>query len=217
MTSVLRQLGLGEKTGIDVPNEFIGIVPTPEWKLRRYGEQWYMGDTIITSIGQGAFLVTPMQIARYTALFATGFLPTPHLIKNMGQKSISIAPKDVLSDFQKSKLAPIATGMYQVCNDPNGGTAYWRTRESKVTLACKTGTAQVVSIPQDQHRRIKEEDMEYFHRSHGWITAFLPYNNPKYVITILVEHGGSGSANGEILSNLANALYDYGYVDNGKK
>lgn len=211
MTHVLRQMGIGEMSGVDIPNEVSGILPTPEWKLRRYGEPWYGGDTITTSIGQGYFLTTPMQIARYTALIASGKLVTPHFAKDFNGTPAEFPVQDVLSDFQKSKLAVLRKGMYQVCSVPEG-TAYHRTQGSKVSLACKTGTAQVVGIPQDVQSRMKESEMEYFHRSHAWITAFLPYKNPQYAVTILIEHGGGGGSGGPILVNIANKLKELGYV-----
>lgn len=211
IANVLKEIGFGEKTGVDLPNEFVGIVPDPEWKMKRYGKMWYTGDTVVTSIGQGAFLVTPMQIARYTALLASGKLPTPHFAKTFGKEDANIESKDVLSDFQKSKLGVLQKGMYEACSTP-GGTAYSRTRGSKVKIACKTGTAQVVQIAQEIKVRIKESDMEYFHRSHAWITGFVPYRNPKYAITILIEHGQSGGRGGPILVRMANALYDNGYL-----
>ncbi|PAF46617.1 penicillin-binding protein 2 [Helicobacter sp. 12S02634-8] len=211
IANVLRQMGFGEKTGIDIPNEFIGIVPDPEWKMKRYGKVWYTGDTVVTSIGQGAFLVTPMQIARYTALIAGGKLPTPHFAKMFGNKSSDYVSQDVLNNFQKSKLPVLQKAMYEACSLP-GGTAYSRTRGSKAPLACKTGTAQVVQIPQEIKTRVKESQMAYFRRSHAWITGFVPYKNPKYVITVLLEHGQSGGKGGPILVKMANALYDYGYL-----
>ncbi|RAX54671.1 penicillin-binding protein 2 [Helicobacter sp. 16-1353] len=212
MAKTLKTMGFGEITGVDLPNESNGILPTKEWKLANRGEPWFIGDTITTSIGQGLFLTTPMQIARYTALIATSKLPTPHFVKKLGDEEVEFIPKDVLSDFQKSKLSSLALGMYQVCNSEDG-TAYRVTRNSPVTLACKTGTAQVVGIPQDIISRIPEKQMEYYHRSHAWMTAFLPYKNPKYVITILVEHGGSaGEATGAILTALSKKLLELGYV-----
>ncbi|MCX2717225.1 penicillin-binding protein 2 [Helicobacter sp. MIT 21-1697] len=211
MASVLRQMGIGELTGVDIPNEVSGILPTPEWKLQRYGEQWYKGDTITTSIGQGYFLATPMQIARYTALIASGKLVTPHFAKEFNERRVEFEAKDILSDFQKSKLDILRKGMYQVCSMP-GGTAYYRTQGTRVSLACKTGTAQVVGIPQDIQRRTREVDMEYFHRSHAWITAFLPYENPQYAVTILIEHGGHGGSGGPVLVKIANKLKELGYI-----
>lgn len=212
MASTLKTMGLGEQTGVDLPNESKGILPTPEWKLANRGENWVIGDTIITSIGQGLFLATPMQIARYTALLATGKLPTPHFAAKLGNEDVIFESKDVLSKFQKSKLQAIRLGMYQVCNNADG-TAYNVTQGVPVKIACKTGTAQVVGISQDIKHRISEKDMEYFHRSHAWITAYMPYKNPKYVVTILVEHGGSGGkATGHILVRLTQSLYNLGYI-----
>ncbi|EEO25591.1 penicillin-binding protein 2 [Helicobacter winghamensis] len=213
IASVLKKMGLGEKTGVDLPNEFIGIVPSPSFKKKRYKQDWFAGDSVVSSIGQGLFLTTPLQIANYTALIASGKLPTPHFVKNT-QEAL---PKDVLNAFEKSKLPILREGMRQVCSEI-GGTAFYATRESKAHLACKTGTAQVVGISQEDKARIKEEDMEYFHRSQAWITAFLPADNPRYVITIMVEHGGSGSGTGgPVLAKLSNALVDLGYVKPYKK
>lgn len=211
MAKTLKIMGFGEKTGIDLFGESRGILPTPYWKLGTRGEPWRIGDTINASIGQGLFLATPMQIARYSALIATGHLPTPHFAKKLGDKDTEFEVKDVLSDFQKSKLNALRLGMYQVCNDTDG-TARYTGSLAKVTMACKTGTAQVVGIPKDILQRIPEREMEYYHRSHGWITAFMPYKNPKYVITIIVEHGGGGSSSaGPILASLANKMKDLGY------
>lgn len=211
MAKTLKIMGFGEKTGIDLFGESRGILPTPYWKLGTRGEPWRIGDTINASIGQGLFLATPIQIARYTALIATGYLPTPHFAKKLGDKDAEFEVKDVLSDFQKSKLNALRLGMYQVCNDTDG-TARYATSASKITLACKTGTAQVVGIPKDILQRIPERELEYYHRSHAWITAYLPYKNPKFVVTVLVEHGGGGSsAAGPILASLANKMKDLGY------
>lgn len=211
MVQTLGKMGFGDKSGIDLPNESSGILPSPSWKLANRGENWRIGDTINASIGQGLFLTTPMQIARYTALMASGKLPTPHYAKKLGEKDLIYEPKDVLDSFLKSKLPAIARGMYEACNAEDG-TAYRATRASKIILACKTGTAQVVGIPQDVKRRAKESEMEYLHRSHAWITAFAPYQNPKFVITILIEHGGSGSAvAGPILASIANKMNALGY------
>lgn len=217
MAKTLKLMGFGEKTGIDLAGESRGILPTPYWKLGTRGEPWRIGDTINASIGQGLFLATPMQIARYTALIATGYLPTPHFAKKLGDKDAESEAKDVLNDFQKSKLNALRLGMYQVCNDTDG-TAYNATRASQITLACKTGTAQVVGIPKDILQRIPERELEYYHRSHAWITAYLPYKNPKFAITILIEHGASGSsAAGPILASIANKMLELGYAESRVK
>lgn len=207
LSKTLREVGFGEKTGVDLPNEFVGIVPDNLWKLKRFNQDWRVGDTLITAIGQGSFLVTPLQVLAYTGLIAMGKLATPHFAINSKQPL-----KDPLNSFQKKKLQALRVGMYEVCNHKDG-TAYHSTRGSKVTLACKTGTAQVVEIAQNIINRMKEKDMEYFHRSHAWITAFLPYEKPKYAITILVEHGEGGSKLGGLLVKMSNKLYELGYLN----
>ncbi|GAA7608988.1 penicillin-binding protein 2 [Helicobacter pylori] len=206
LSKTLREVGFGEKTGVDLPNEFVGIVPDNLWKLKRFNQDWHVGDTLITAIGQGSFLATLLQVLAYTGLIATGKLATPHFAINNKQPL-----KDPLNSFQKKKLQALRVGMYEVCNHKDG-TAYHSTRGSKVTLACKTGTAQVVEIAQNIVNRMKEKDMEYFHRSHAWITAFLPYEKPKYAITILVEHGEGGSKLGGLLVKMSNKLYELGYL-----
>ena len=212
IAKVLKTMGLGQKTGVDLPNEFSGIVPSPSLKKSRFKQNWYSGDNVVSSIGQGLFLTTPLQIANYTALIASGKLPTPHFAKIIGKEELVYEPKDVLNAFEKSKLNVLREGMRQVCSEA-GGTANLATRESKVSLACKTGTAQVVGISQADKERIKEKDMDYFHRSQAWITSFFPVENPRYVITIMVEHGGSGSGTGgPVLAKLVNVLADLGYV-----
>ena len=211
MAKTLKTMGFGEKTGVDLIGESRGILPTPYWKLGVRGEPWRIGDTINASIGQGLFLATPLQIARYTALIATGSLPVPRFAQKLGDVSALVESKDVLNDFQKSKLSALRLGMYQVCN-AGDGTARYMGFLSQITMGCKTGTAQVVGIPKDILQRIPESEMEYYHRSHGWITAFMPYKNPKYVITVLVEHGGGGSSSaGPILASLANKMKELGY------
>ncbi|MGX2971157.1 penicillin-binding protein 2 [Helicobacter sp. T3_23-1059] len=211
MTQVLHQMGFGQKSGLDFPGESNGILPTPHWKAQRYGAPWFAGDTVQTSIGQGYFLTTPMQIARYTALIASGKLPTPHFIKQQNVEDITFESKDVLNDFQKSKLWVLQKGMVEACNAP-GGTGTRRLMAAKVKVGCKTGTAQVSSIAQDIKVRIKESELEYFKRSHGWMTAFVPSENPQYAITILIEHGQSGGNAGPIVVRIVNELYKLGYI-----
>ena len=210
IAGVLDEMGFGQKTGTDLPNEFVGILPSPEWKMSK-GQPWYLGDTVVTSIGQGSFLVTPMQIVRYTGLMASGELPTPHFARVFQDRPSEFANKDVLNDFQKSKIKFIQEGMYQACN-AQGGTARRATNASLVPIACKTGTAQVVSIPQNIKVRVKESELPYYHRSHAWITGYAPYKNPRYAITVFIEHGESGGNAGPILTKMVNALKQYGYI-----
>ncbi len=211
MSEGLMRYGLGRKSGIDLPNEFIGTVPSREWKREKYNLPWTLGETVNTSIGQGDFLTTPIQMARFTALMATGKLPVPHFAKMIGDKPYAPQAEEVLSSNELAKLPLIQKAMYGVCNEP-GGTAI-NYVNSKVIIAGKTGTAQVVEIKQDEKKRKLEHDMEYYNRSHAWFTTYGPYDNPKYVVLVMVEHGGhGGSASGDIVSKIYNKLLELGYI-----
>ena len=213
MSAGMLRYGFSQKTGVDLPNEFIGTVPNREWKRKKYHQSWYIGETLNTAIGQGDFLVTPMQVARFTALLATGRLVTPHLVEKVGDKIIQPEYKEVLSPTEKQKIGIIREGMYDVCNSP-GGTAK-NYIHSKVTIAGKTGTAQVVGISQDTIKRTEELNMAYYSRSHAWLTTYGPYKNPQFVVTVLVEHGGhGGNAAGEIVSKIYDKLLENGYIKN---
>ncbi len=200
----MEKYGFGQKTGIDQIGEFIGINPNKAWKRRKHKQAWYMGETLISSIGQGNVLVTPIQVARYTAFLATGKLPKPHLFEANYED-----PKSV--EYDENHLKMIQKGMYDVANHKDG-TAYWHVRSSKVKMGAKTGTAQVVSIPQSEKKRMKESELEYYHRSHAWLTTYAPFKNPRYVITVIVEHGGhGGSAAGGMISKIYNKMVELGY------
>ncbi|QFR49278.1 penicillin-binding protein 2 [Sulfurimonas lithotrophica] len=211
MSEGLKRYGLGKKTGIDLPNEFIGTVPSREWKKKKFNRAWYIGETVNTSIGQGDFLVTPIQMAQFTALMATSKLPTPFIAKKIGDTELEPTIQDVLSEDELKKLPLIQKAMYEVCNHPKGtATKYLN---SKIKIAGKTGTAQVVGIMQDIEDRELEHEMEYYTRSHAWFTTYGPYKNPQYVVLALVEHGGhGGTAAGKIVSNIYDKLFEMGYI-----
>ena len=207
----LRKMGFGKKTGIDLPNEKNGIVPDKEWKAKKYHQPWFIGETLNASIGQGYFLATPLQVAVNTALLATGKLPKPYVVMKIDNHITKPVLKNVLTQREKNALRLVRRGMWEVCNAP-GGTAT-KHIHTKITIAGKTGTAQVYSIPQEVKKRKKEDELAYFHRSHAWLTTFGPYKNPQFVVTVLIEHGGhGGSAAGDIVSKIYNYLVDKGYI-----
>jgi penicillin-binding protein 2 len=108
-------------------------------------------------------------------------------------------------------MAAIRAGMYDVCNVKKG-TAYKTMHDLPIVVAGKTGTAQVISIPQDVKKRVKEEDLAYFKKSHAWITTYAPYKKPEYVVTVLMEHGGhGGSSAGPVAARIYRWLYYNGY------
>jgi len=170
--------GLTQKTGIDIPNESKGFLATPEWKEEVKEELWYIGDTYHISIGQGDILVTPIQVANYTAAIANGgILFQPHLVKEYsnsetGEKK-QILPKIIRKNFIDSEyLDLIKQGLRAAVTQ---GSAR-RLNSLSVMVAGKTGTAQVGGNK----------------RNHAWFTGFAPYENPEIVVTVLVENGGGG-------------------------
>ena len=211
MSKGLKRYGFGKKTGIDMPNEFIGVVPSRMWKLRKYNRSWHIGETVNMSIGQGDFLVTPLQIARETALIATGKLVTPHFAKYIGDKPYKVQYQDVLTPKEKRKLPTIRRAMYQVCNSPHGTATQYLS--SKVRIAGKTGTAQVIGIKQDIEKRKLEHELSYYNRSHAWFTTYGPAKKPQYIVTVMIEHGGHGGhAAGTIVSDIYNKLLELEYI-----
>lgn len=207
----LMRYGLGQKTGIDLPNEFIGIVPSRSWKMKKYNRSWNIGETVNMSIGQGDFLVTPLQIAQQTALIATGKLPTPHVAKLIGNQPYKELQKTVFNQKEFKRVPIIKKAMYQVCHSQHGTATHFI--HSKVKIAGKTGTAQVIAIKQDVKKRKLEHELSYYNRSHAWLTTYGPYKNPQYVVTALVEHGGHGGhAAGAIISKIYDKLLELGYI-----
>ncbi|AJC90552.1 penicillin-binding protein 2 [Campylobacter subantarcticus] len=216
ISSVFERIGFGAKTGVDLPNEFIGTVPSRIWKKEKYNQPWYQGETLNTSIGQGNFLATPMQVAKFTAMIATSKNITPHFLHSVDDNITKISfenNESVFTTFELSKLPLLRRAMYEVANVDGGTTARFL-KHSPITIAAKTGTAQVVGISQSEKKRIKEEDLEYFLRSHAWITSYAPYEKPQYVVVVLIEHGKSGSsAGGPMLAKIYEKLIDLGYID----
>lgn len=209
MAKHLRSFGLGVKTGVDLPKEYNGVIPDKAWKMKRFKQPWYMGETVIAAIGQGYDLVTPLQVARYTALMATSNLVTPSIARIVDGKPTK--RKVVPMQFKPYYLNEIRKGMYDVCNSKKG-TAFKTMSKLPVIVAGKTGTSQVVSIPQSTKKRLKEEELAYYSRSHAWITTYAPYDDPKYIVTVLVEHGGhGGSTSGPIAADIYRWLYKNGY------
>jgi len=211
MSTNLMRMGLGKKSGVDLPNEFIGTVPSRTWKREKYNKPWYQGETLNTAIGQGDFLVSPLQMAQFTALMATGKLPIPHVAKTIGNNPYTPTPLDVLTPVEKQKLPIIQRAMHGVCNDP-GGTAKGFV-STRFPIAGKTGTAQTTGIAQNVKQRQSEHSMDYFSRSHAWFTTYGPSENPQFIVTVLVEHGGhGGEATGGMVSSIYNKLDDLGYI-----
>lgn len=208
-------LGLGKITGIDLPNEKPGFFPGKDWKRRRFNESWYPGETIITSIGQGYMTTTPLQVAVMLAgIFNGGKVKKPRIVDFIhdpysGTKTYT--DKEVVAEMEIPEWIrkAIMDGMVKVI-DGNRGTGY-RAGVHGITYGGKTGTAQVVSLSKTEH--LKDEEIPEFMRDHAWFSAVVPANKPKYVISILIQHGGSGSVSAApVAGAIVNKLMDLGYV-----
>lgn len=211
ISQTLGRIGFGTKTGIDLPNEFVGIVPSKEWKMQRFNKPWYQGETLNTSIGQGSFLVTPIQIAKYTASIAKGVEVKPHFLKHIENNETSLEHnKEIFTLFEKNQLPYIRDAMWAVANE-QGGTAYRYLSKLPIEVAAKTGTAQVIGFSQADKNRVDETQLEYYTRSHAWLTSYAPYNNPQYVVTILVEHGGRTISSGQAMEKIYRKMFELGY------
>jgi len=177
LTDYYKKFGLGSPTGIDLPSESSGLVPTPEWKQRTTGTPWTQGDTFNISIGQGNLQLTPLQITRANNVFATGGrLVTPQLLYKQAGQRVEAAPSKRLPIDQQYVRA-VQEGMREVV--VNGATGAYRFAAIPVQIAGKSGTA--------------EQNTDANQPSHAWFTAYAPYDKPEVMATVLIEEGGSGS------------------------
>lgn len=191
-----NKLGLGQKTGVEMEHEKSGLIPTSTWKKRRYKESWQEGETLSVAIGQGFDLATPLQVAMMTAAVANGGT----LFKPVVIEKVIDPDNKVLEQFnptitqrfsgQSKNLKLIRQALVQAVNGPHGTGKL--ARINGITVAGKTGTAQVVRLKQYKH--LKEEDIPYKYRDHAWFTCFAPAENPEIAVTVLVEHGLHGGS-----------------------
>uniref|UniRef100_UPI00261DAB49 penicillin-binding protein 2 n=1 Tax=uncultured Desulfovibrio sp. TaxID=167968 RepID=UPI00261DAB49 len=193
-----KACGFGRPTGIDLPHEKSGLVPSKEWKRRRFGRPWARGETYNISIGQGYTLVTPVQVAVFvSALLNGGDLLKPQLLDD--------APREVRGKVpaRPQTLQFVVEAMRRTAN---GGTAKVVGRKD-ADMGGKTGTAQVVKLKMAAgDRRLRSSEMEYAQRDHAWIATWGVKNDKTYVVVVMVEHGGGGSS---VAGPVARKVYDY--------
>ena len=191
-----KACGFGRPTGIDLPHERSGLVPGREWKIRRFGEPWQRGETLNISIGQGYTLVTPVQMAVFVgALINEGKLLKPSLIENeeLEVKGELSMPAEHRSFILEGMRVTASNGTARRINRPDA------------IMGGKTGTAQVVRIGE---RRLKTHEMDYQHRDHAWLTSWGAKDGKTYVVVVMVEHGGGGSATaGPIVAKVYESLF----------
>ena len=183
IASWAKKMGLGAPTGVDLPHELGGLIPSPEWKMRTQRVQWYGGETVSVAIGQGQVSVTPLQLARLAAIVANGGrLVRPHLVRSVGGVPIPIEPPVDLG-LKPETLAVLRAGMRAVVD---GGTG-WRAHLDGLSIGGKTGSAQVVG-----KARLEKNPTLTAIVPHGWFVAFAPADAPRIALAVMVEHGGSG-------------------------
>lgn len=208
LTDFVRHFGFGEKTNIDIQGELSGLLPTPDWKKRRFKQPWYMGETVIVGIGQGYTLVTPMQLAHATAVLAnSGKAIQPHLVNaiiNAKTNAVKVLPHVVADQLpiNPDNLALVRQGMMDVTKP--GGTAASVGANASYNIAAKTGTAQVVGIKQNE--KYNEHAINERHRDHAWFIAYAPAEDPKIAVAVIVENGGHG---GSAAGPIARKVMDY--------
>jgi penicillin-binding protein 2 len=195
-----QALGLGSRSGVDLPSEEAGLVPTPKWKKERLNQEWYPGETPMVAIGQTYSTVTAMQLARMGAAVSTGMLVTPHLVRRVGDQpwwkgQPGQPPPPKALGFKPETLAVVRRGMRGVTVP--GGTG-WRAGLPGVAVCGKTGTAQVVT----KSRLAKDDSFEV--QPHGWFVGFAPAEEPKIAVAVLVEHAGGG---GKAAAPIARELF----------
>lgn len=190
-----RGLGLGRPTGVGLTGEKGGLVPSSAWKKEVKGEPWYPGETVSLAIGQGYNLVTPLQLAKMLSAVANGGkLYTPFLVRRIenlfGETIKNFRPKiegNAPAHFENLEI--IRRGLKGVVNDPKG--TGWRAKMEAMTVAGKTGTAQVISYTSSRENG-KTGPKEY--KDHAWFVAFAPYEKPELVLVVFVENAGRGGA-----------------------
>jgi penicillin-binding protein 2 len=192
-----RRLGLGKETGLDLGNEKDGLIPTTEWKLKRWGVPWQPGETVSTAIGQSFVLTTPLQLANLISLvFNGGHIYTPQITKWVrkpnGDSLFEFAPLSAGdTGIKPEHLELVKKALVGVVNQAHGTGSKARLKD--ITVAGKTGTAQVVAVKKDNGSK-REDDTPLKFRDHAWFVAVAPASDPEIAVSVLIEHGGHGGS-----------------------
>ena len=192
-----KQLGLGSRTGIDLPGEEAGLVPSPEWKQRVQKQPWWDGETINVAIGQGPLLVTPLQLAySFGGIASGGVFARPHLVLNENEP-----PVIHRVNLKPTTVNTIADGLWGVVNED--GTAR-SARLADVPVAGKTGTAQLISLETLGRLRQKVRTLT----DNAWFVGLAPQKNPEIVVAVLLEHGQHGASAAPLAREVIRVYYD---------
>ncbi len=208
LAEFMAQFGFGRPTGIDIENEAGGVLPSREWKRKRFKQVWYPGETVIAGIGQGYWQATPLQLAHATATIANdGLLIRPHLVRAIrasasGAEQQTIKPLATQLNVRADHIAFVKDAMHAVTLP--GGTAARAADKAEYAFAGKTGTAQVIGIKQSE--KYDEKKVAERHRDHALFIAYAPAQNPTIALAVIVENGGHG---GSTAAPVARAIFDY--------
>ena len=207
MHSYLSRFGFGQRTGLDMEGESSGLLPSSEWKAKRYNQIWYPGDTVSAGIGQGYNLVTPLQLAFATSILANdGVAFKPHLVKEIrnAKGDALLTEHKQLFDLQipPEHMKLVKSAMEAVTKP--GGTAVWAAYGAPYRMAGKTGTAQVIAMKQGE--KYDEKKVSEYNRDHAWFIAFAPADKPRIALAVLAENGGHG---GSTAAPIARKVLDY--------
>jgi penicillin-binding protein 2 len=192
-----KEFGLGRKTGISLPHEKTGTVPSSSWKKKRFGVPWYSGETLSFAVGQGYMNATPIQLVTFLSAVANGgkiFLPqVVERVENIFGKTLKEYPpvETGRARVSEKSLHFVQDALMGAVNEPHGTGNASALKDIKV--AGKTGTAQVVRMAQD-FKKGDTQRMPLKFRDHAWFAAFAPVEDPRIAVIVLAEHGGFGAA-----------------------
>ncbi len=195
IAEMATRFGVGVKPPLEMTAVRSGLVPTKAWKQANYGENWQVGDTLNAGIGQGFVLASPVELAVMAArIGGDGTQVVPRLIRTINGEPAPVAEAAPLN-VRPEHLRLVREGMFAVSNEARGTAWGSRIAEAEMAIAGKTGTSQVRRITAAERARgvIKNEDLPWNRRDHALFVAFAPYTNPRYAISVIIEHGGGGS------------------------
>jgi penicillin-binding protein 2 len=201
IAAMARRFGLGAPTGIELPNEYSGLIPSVAWKSATYAKPWHTGETLNAGIGQGYVLATPLQLAVMVARIANGgYEVFPNLSHHHRMPDGTIMPREKVKpkdlNINPVHLQIVKQGMFEVVNTPRGTARRSALRLDDIQMAGKTGTAQVRRITRKERQTgvLKNNELPWRDRDHALFVAFAPYDKPQYAVAVVVEHGGGGSS-----------------------
>ncbi len=186
---VAEDFGLGKIYDLPLPSQKKGIIPSREWKKKNYDESWYPGETLISAIGQGFVLTNPLQLAVMTSIIASnGKNIKPNIIKQNNDIEF-----EKLEKYQNA-IKIIKSSMFKVVNESKG-TAY-NSRSEFAPFAGKTGTSQVrrITVEERESEDFRKKEVEWKKRDHALFVGYMPVENPRYAVSVVIEHGGSGAS-----------------------